>query len=396
MHCYFPLEEYEERWTRAEREMARRGFSGAVIWGKTAASFARAGDVLYLVNYFSGKVGQPFDVSEYRARDYCAVVLRPGQMPELFADDPGFHRNHIPTDRIHYSPDTVTAVAHSLGTRPIPGRVAFVGSDFFAVKYWNEFTSGTTDIDWEICDDLILDLRRRKSPRELECCREAGAIAAVAMDRLMTALVAGKTEREAAAAAAEQIICSGGVVERIDCAFGDKIGLTCREPLTGYSASAPKPGDMVKGWLIGPMFQGYYMDPGRTAVAGGKPDPDQRCLIEGCAGIVAKMAESTRAGVTYKVVADVGDRLVNAFGGSADPMAGKHPFFGHPNGLYFEGPPYISNVVDHMDACFHAGDVIGLEAFLNLERVGAAGFEQNYIVQEEGVELITPARELWH
>ncbi len=396
MRSYFPLEEYQERWARAEKEMIRRGFSGAVIWGKTAASFARAGDVLYLVNYFSSKVGQPFDVSNHRARDYCAVVLRPGQVPEVFADVPGFHRDHIPTDRIQYFPDTVTAVARSLGNNPIRGKVAFVGSDFFAIKYWDAFMSATAEIDWEICDELILDLRRRKSLREQECCREAGSIAAAAMERLMASLVAGKTERDAASEAAREIICGGGVVERIDCTFGDKIGLTCREPLTGHGASAPEQGDMVKGWLIGPMFQGYYMDPGRTAVAGGNPDPDQRRLIEGCAGIVTKMAETTRAGVTFKAVADIGDRLVREFGGSADPMAGKHPFFGHPNGLYFEGPPYISNVVDHMDARFHVGDVIGLEAFLNLEGVGAAGFEQNYIVHEEGVELITPAPDFFH
>ncbi|MDE2912985.1 MAG: M24 family metallopeptidase [Paracoccaceae bacterium] len=376
--------------------MKRRSFAGAVIWGKTAASSGRAGDVLYLVNYFSGKVGQPFDVSDHRARDYCAVVLDPGQLPEVFADDPGFHRSHIPTDRIRYSPDTVAAVARNLRAEPVPGSVAFVGSDFFAVKYWDAFMAGTTEIEWEICDDLILDLRRRKSSRELECCREAGAIAAAAMDRLMTSLVAGKTEREAAAGAANEIICRGGVVERINCTFGDKVGATSREPLTGYSASAPEPGDMVKGWLIGPMFQGYDMDPGRTAVAGGRPDPDQRRLIETCAEIVMKMAEKTRAGVSFKAVADVGDRLVTAFGGSADPMAAKHPFFGHPNGLYFEGPPYISNVVDNMGARFQAGDVIGLEAFLTLERVGSAGFEQNYIVHEDGVELITPSPEFLH
>lgn len=396
MNGYFPLEEYEERWTRLNREIDLRGYSGAVVWGKNASSFDRAGDVLYLVNCFSSKVGQPYDVSGHRARDYCAVVFRPGEMPEVFAHDPGFHRDQIPTDRIQYCPDTVTAVAQSLEARPISGKVAFVGSDFFAVKYWDGFKKKTASIDWEICDDLVLEVRRRKSPRELDCCREAGDIAAVAIDRLMSALVAGKTEREAAAAAAVEIIERGGVVERIDCTFGDRIEFTCREPLSGYSAASPEPGDMVKGWLIGPMFQGYYMDPGRTAVSGGRPDRSQRRLIETCAEIVGTMARNARAGVSYKSIADIGDRLSKEFGGDVDPMAGKHPFYGHPNGLYFEGPPYVSNIVDHMDAHLHAGDVIGLEAFLNLDGVGSAGFEQNYIVSEDGVELITPAPEFWH
>ena len=396
MDGYFPVEEYEDRWMRAERELARRGFEGAVVWGKTAGSFDRAGDVLYLVNYFSGKVGQPFDTSEHRARDYCAVVLRPGELPEIFADDPGFHRDHIPTDRIRHYSDTVSAVAKSLERRPISGKVAFVGSDFFAIKYWDEFLSRTAATNWETCDDLIRIIRRRKSPRELECCREAGEIAAIAMRTLMDALVAGKTESEAAARAARDIISRGGIVERIACTFGEKIAYSCRDPLTGYSMAAPTAGDMVKGWLIGPMFQGYYMDPGRTAVAGGNPDRDQRHLIESCVAIVNEIACYIREGTSFKSAADLGDRLVKKFGGDTDPLAAKHPFYGHPNGLYFEGPPYISNVVDHMDEKFHASDVIGLEAFLNLEGVGAAGFEQNYIVHANNLELITPAPDFWH
>ena len=396
MDGYFPVGEYEDRWRRAERELARRGFEGAVVWGKTAGSFDRAGDVLYLVNYFSSKVGQPFDASKHRARDYCAVVLRPGELPEVFADDPGFHRDHIPTDRIRHYSDTVSAVARSLEHRPIPGKVAFVGSDFFAIKYWGEFMSRTAATNWEICDDLIRNIRRRKSPQELECCREAGAIASVAMQTLMTALVAGKTESEAAANAARDIISRGGIVERIACTFGDRIAFACREPLTGYSMMAPNVGDMVKGWLIGPMFQGYYMDPGRTAVAGGKPDREQRHLIESCAAIVDEIACSVREGTSFKSAADLGDRLVKEFGGDADPLAGKHPFYGHPNGLYFEGPPYVSNVIDHMGEQFQASDVIGLEAFLNLDGVGAAGFEQNYIVHANRLELITPAPDFWH
>lgn len=396
MTGYFPVEEYEDRWVRVEKEMARRGFDAAVVWGKTAASFDRAGDVLFLVNYFSSKVGQPFDTSEHRARDYCAVILRPGQTPELFVDDPGYLNEQIPTDRIQYHPDTVSAVAGSLNQRPVPGKVAFVGSDFFAVKYWNALLSQTVDTNWQFCDDLVLTVRRRKSTRELECCRQAGAIAACAMNELMTALVSGKAESEAAALAAREIICRGGVVERIACTFGDLIGYSCRDPKTGYSLLAPERGDMVKGWLIGPMFQGYYMDPGRTAVAGAKPTADQRHLIESCAGIVGTIAASIRAGITYKQAADLGDRLVGEFGGDDDPLAGKHPFYGHPNGLYFEGPPYISNVVDHQGEHFHPGDVIGVEAFLNLKGVGAAGFEQNYIVHPSGVELITPAPDYWH
>ena len=88
--------------------------------------------------------------------------------------------------------------------------------------------------------------------------------------------------------------------------------------------------------------------------------------------------------------------MVADFGPDADPAAEKFPFFGHPHGLYFEGPPYISTVLEHQNAKFEAGMLIGLEAFLARDGVGNVGFEQNYLVNEDGLELITTTPMLWH
>ena len=39
--------------------------------------------------------------------------------------------------------------------------------------------------------------------------------------------------------------------------------------------------------------------------------------------------------------------------------------------------------------------VFGIEAFLGQEGVGAAGFEQNILVADGRVELLTPAPMIW-
>jgi len=74
----FSRAEYEARWARVKAEMVRRGLGVAVVWGKTASSFDRAGDVLYLTHYFSTKVGQGFDAAPFSAgpfaRSYCVRV----------------------------------------------------------------------------------------------------------------------------------------------------------------------------------------------------------------------------------------------------------------------------------------------------------------------------------
>ena len=49
---YFSLDEYRRRWAAVEAEMARRGYQVALVWGKSAFTYERSMDVLYLTNFF--------------------------------------------------------------------------------------------------------------------------------------------------------------------------------------------------------------------------------------------------------------------------------------------------------------------------------------------------------
>ena len=396
MTSYFPKDEYELRWRRVHDEMQRRGIETAVVWGKTAATFDRAGDILYLANFFAGTVGHAFDTTTHRARAFSAVVLKIGETPELHADDPELRPDRVATDRYAVHADPVRGVADSLREREIKGRVAFCGSDFFPQKYWERFEALTPFIDWVMADDLVRTVRRVKTPRELDCFREGAEIVNPALERLMGALISGKSEAEAAAGAIYEIARRGGNYHKISCTHGDTIDVTCRDSLTGYSLDAPNPGDLVRAFIIGPIFQGYYFDPGRTAVAGARPDRAQRELIEGCAEIVDRIGAAIRPAVAFKEVATIGDELVRAFGSDGGGLGARYPFYGHPNGLYFEAPPYISNTFDHLDARFEEGMVLGVEAFVGCKGVGSAGFEQNVIVGADGLELLTTTPMLFH
>lgn len=392
----FPRSEYEARWRRAEAEMRRRGLQATVVWGRTASTFDRAGDVLWLTQYFSTKVGQGFDAGPFGARAYCAVILRPGAVPHLVADDPDVRADVVATDRFEAAADPVARTAAVLAELGVSGEVGFVGTDFFPMKYWAQLQAATPGIAWRPEDDLIRSLRLIKSPAECAVIREAGAVASRAMTGMMEALIAGRTERAAAAQAAHDIVAGGGVVDKIQISHGATIGFTCGDPLSGCRDVAPAPGDMVRAFLIGPFRHGYYLDPGRTAVSGTRPTAAQAELLEATAGIVEAIAAAIRPGLSYLDAARIGDRMVAAFGPDADPAAAKFPFFGHPHGLYFEGPPYISSVLPHGDAVFAEGMLVGVEAFLARDGVGNAGFEQNYLVTPNGAELLTTTPMLWH
>jgi Xaa-Pro dipeptidase len=392
----FPLSEYERRWRAAGQALDAQGLHAAVVWGRTASSFDRAGDVIWLTNYFSTKAGQGYDAPPHNARAYCAVILRAGQTPELIADDPDIRSDTVAVDNFRSAADPVAAVVQSLKQAGDNGRIGFVGTDFFPMKYWQELVAATPDLVWQPCDRLVRDIRLVKSPAELDIIREGGRIASSAMSSMMDALVAGKPETEAAARAAYEVVNGGGVVDKIQISQGESIGYTCGDPMAGYRAQAGKAGDLVRAFLIGPMFQGYYFDPGRTAVVGGKANADQANLIDACIGIVEALEHFVKPGISFLDAGKLGDQLVAEFGPDEDPAAEKFPFFGHVQGLYFESPPYISATLDHGGQIFEEGMMIGLEAFLARKGVGNAGFEQNYIVVNDGVELLTTTPLRWH
>lgn len=389
---YFPVEEYEGRWNRVHEEMRRRGLSVAVVWGRSGGTCDRAGDVLYLTNYYGNNSGQGYDNPFTHCRAVSAVILRAGQEPELLIDDSWPRMDLIATSRVTWSRNPTNAVAEAL--RGTTGRVGLCGSDFFPMKYWNELKEATPGIEWTSVDDLVLTPRKTKSLRELNAVRESGAIASKACSVMIEALIAGRSEAEAAGEAAREVVRHGGAVHMIPCSHGEMIEYFVSNPLPGFSKKQPRPGDLARAFVYGPMFEGYYSDPGRTIVVGGKATAEQRELLESGAALCGKLLDAVRPGMPVADLARLGDKLVADLGWDKDQAAEKFPIYGHGLGLFFE-KPYISTVMGDPDDVFLENMVIGIETFVARKGLGSAGFEQNAIITKGGIELITTTPMLW-
>lgn len=391
---FFPNEEYEERWQKVEQEMKRRGYEVAVVFGRSGGTNDRAGDVLYLTNFFSTASGQGYDSQLFHGRSFNSVLLRVGEKPELHADEPGLRQELIATDRIKSSNSPFEAIAKALKEKNVSGPVAMVGSDVVPLKYWKILQETAPDIDWRAEDDIVLSVRRIKSPREQDALRIAGETATRALNRMMEALIAGRSEAEAASAAAKEVVRGGGAIHMLATGHGELIDYFVRNPITGYSFDSPKPGDLVRGWVYGPLFEGYYLDPGRTAVCGGKPTPEQKEMVETGARIVTDIMEQIRPGAKVMEVALKGRALCQQAGALSNQMAEKWPHFGHGIGLFFE-KPYIGPDMCTEQDTFEQGMALGVEAFYGRSGLGCAGFEQNVLVTKDGIELLTKSPMIW-
>ncbi len=385
--------EYERRWTAVHEEMRAKGYAAALVIGRGGGTYDRCGDVLYLANAYSPASGQEIDNPLNTARSFQAVILEEGREPRLVADDPEPRLDLVATPHVSGHSDPMTAAGRALaGMRP-GGPVALVGADVLPVKYWRLVEEAAGPLEWVEDDTLVQRVRRLKSPPEMERFREAGEIADRSLDILMKGLVGGRSEAQAVAAAVAELRRSGAVCQMIPVAHGPHIGRWASDPFSGAGMAVPRTGDLVRGWLDSIIYQGYWLDPGRTAVAGGRPTADQRSLIEACVAIVEAVIAAIRPGAKVHDVARLGDRLSARFHGGSQ-MAAQWPLYGHGTGLYWEHP-YIGTAMSDPEDRFEAGMVLGVEAFLDLDGVGTAAFEDNLIVHEDGNEILTRSPKFW-
>ena len=390
----FPLEEYENRWERAHAEMGRKGYDCAVVFGKTSGVYERAGDMLFLTNFFSTHSGQEPDTNLWNARSFSAVVLQPGEIPELITDETEARYDQIATDRFSGLYDPIGGLADRLRERKIEGRVALVGTDFFPMKYWLQLRAKTPQIDWIPEDDLIRNVRLIKSKRELSLYREAGSFVSKAHTALMEALIHGKSESEAAGAAGKILLENACNWHRIAISHGAVSKYLESDPIQGFSTKTPAKGDIVHGFIYGPIYKGYWLDPGRTAVSGNKPTPAQKHLVETLVDVMQKLMAAIKPGVKVIDVAHLGDKLSEQSGYQSEVLKTSWPYYGHSVGCMWEAP-YIESRICNEDDLFEEGMVHSVEAFYESEEAGTATFETNFIITGSGVEEITTTPHLF-
>jgi Xaa-Pro dipeptidase len=406
---FFPREEYEARWRKVAAAMQDRGYENVLVWQRSAGTYDRLGDVYWLTNFRTNGSGQD---PVYPGGDlagsawtfgapwtFSAVLLRRGHEPELHLGLPATFVDpslYICGKLVHHEPNLIQGLARYFREQGIEGQVIVVGDDILPGMYDRLLRQETPQIEWVADHTFLLGPQLIKSARELEALRIAGDIATRAMTATMEALIDGESGAEAAARAAATIVRAGGGYHRIDVTHGAEAerGLLTTD-LYGYSNTAPRPDDLVRAWIYGPLFEGYWLDPGRTAVCGRRPSPGQKALIEGTAELVNTVIGAIRPGKTPRQLGMLGRELARKLGHrDDDPL--DFPVLGHGLGTNFipyiiplgQGEPDPSGARRY-DEPLQSGMALGIEAFLTHAGVGTAGFEQNLIVTSDGTELLT-------
>lgn len=395
-HMYFPMEEYEARWKKLHDQMRKKGYEIALVWGKTAGTFERSMETLYLTNFTSTHSGQEPDSPIWNARSFCCAIVEVGKAPELHTDEADPQMDRLPVDNYHAHLDPIQGVADALKKRKPKGKVAFVGSDILPIKYGEQFKKLTAGIECVYEDDLVRDIRMIKSPRELDMFREGGRMVSAGLTKLIEAMIMGKSEREAAAAGGAEILRRGGYWHRIAISHGSKVNYPEGDPLYGFSDATPKPGDLGHAFIYGPIWQGYWLDPGRTFATGKKPTPEARKLVEDCVSVMEAIESKVRPGAKHRDVVRHARSIHDKVKSEESFYDTSWPYYGHSNGCLWE-KPFLFTDPDKIPADwqFHEGMVASSEVFLTRAGAGTASYETNWIVTKTGIEKVTDLPMIW-
>jgi len=403
----YTREEYEARWDKVHEEMKRLGFDAAVIWQRSGGGYDRAGNVLWLTDYAAQASGQEPSFGWTFGSSFAAVLMRLGHEPELHTVEPleTMPDGLFACGQQFTHENLAVGVAKRAQEMGLTDRICYVGDDTIPADAYRMMLAAAPEINWTPCDYLLNRPQLIKSPAELDAYREAGEVASAALTALMEALIAGEPENEAAARAAGIIVRAGGGFHRVSMNHGTQArSRMWSDPFYGFSKTAPEKGDLVRGWVYGPIQHGFWIDPGQTAVCGNKPTQAQKDVIEGCALVVDELRKICKPGITAREIGHEGDKLARKVGFFDCPQGlAQWPIYGHGTGTFWQYPvPVFERAADAMDpetqlvdTPYQPGMVVSTEFFLSNPEGDSAAFEQNFIITETGHELMTTTPMLW-
>jgi len=387
-----PRSEYAERRARAAAAARDQDLRGLIVWSRGGATYDNFGDVLYLTNHYGPFPWINDKQPLWSGRGQSAVVITADGEARLCVDIPDWRDDLVAIDSVHSDRNLyrgVAEVTRQLGLAE--GEVGMVGLEAMPASAYRYLVAELPRAVFRDVDDLVMKLRMRKSPAELEMLKYSAVIGAEITTILMERAVEGATDGHGAAAAMAYGALIPGVAQwDIPYASGPCSGHFQWPRLPQHDASRPyQAGDLVHPDNYG-YVNGYIFDIVRTRVAGDRPAAWQQEIIDGAAGCVRAVISHLKPGVTAGELFDAGKAylLDNGF---TDEVAfnSSFPCFGHQDGHAFDDPWLARNTPDE-SVVVTDSTVWSVE--IQVGRNGhAAGFEDMVLIDADGTSTILTA-----
>jgi Xaa-Pro aminopeptidase len=375
MHGQTDAAEHDENLYPAARLDAAR--EAATRAGLDALLICPGADLRYLTGY----AALPLE------RLTC-LVLSAEREPFLVVptlEEPAAHASPAGALGIEIAAWDETEDPYALVAARLSDRIGSVGIDN---HMWAEkvmaFRAALPGARQELAGGVLSELRIRKSPREAEALRQAGAAIDRVHARMSEWLRPGRTEREVARDIAEAIVAEGHV--RADFVIVGS-GPNGASPHHEVSDRVIEAGDPVVVDIGGTTRDGYCSDSTRTYAAGEPPEEFRR-LYEVLLTAQRAQTEAVRPGITAERLDAVGREII-ANGGYGKNFVHRT---GHGIGLEGHEEPYI---VAGNERPLEPGMAFSIEPGIYLPGRFGARIEDIVLCTEDGGERLNlTSREL--
>jgi Xaa-Pro aminopeptidase len=239
-----------------------------------------------------------------------------------------------------------------------------------------ECRTASNDTQWKDVEEALLQLRRRKDADELRMLARANEANRAMYEYARQAIEPGLTELE--------------LFSQLQTVATRTLG----EPLTYFgqdfqvnSMGGPprnRPAEGGELWILdlGVGFRGYRSDNCRAFAVGGKADEQQLAAHQAISEVFAHVTSTVKPGTSCKTLYEE----VQQHLGAHEPWSFPH-HLGHGVGLSPHETPRLN---PNWDDTFQEGDFFTVEPGLYHEQLRyGIRLEQNYLVSQTGVELLT-------
>lgn len=385
-------DEYRARQRALAAKLAAAGLDGALIIARGGSTYDRFANVLYLTGHYQHYSYLPEFPPTFSGRAHTAVLLRADGANILCICVPEIDERRITADRIACGDVFADTLAQALADLGLAGaRLGLIGADVMPLQLWRALAERAPGVHWQEADDLLLSLRRIKSPAEQALIRDAAATNRRAVTAFLDALRPGTTESEAVAEAARIVTAEGAGIYYAAASSGPATGLWMSAPLPGYSPRRLQDGDLIR-LDLGIVKHGYLSDFGRAAVVG-RARPEQMRLIEVLHRALDAAISAAKPGGTVGDIIAAGDRALAAAGVAmgeatrAGQIVAAYPVhWGHCLGLGWERPYLVEAEAAQP---LEPGMYLAIERALTLDGVGTVAAEQNLLLADSSVEILT-------
>ena len=397
-----PRTEFAERREALRDRIAERGLDGVLVVSRGANGADWGADIVYLTNHYSPFPQIPDRPPAWSGRGLAGLVMPAAEDGTLVVEIPDWRDDLVTIDDVRVSLDLWAGLGAALGDRGLgSARVGLIGRESFPHIAATRITEMHPDIELVWADDLIEDMRVRKSDAEIALMREATRVGCDMVTAFMEAAVPGATEADCVIAAFSAGVRQGAFPLDIPVTSGANVDHFQWDRMPSWDHSRRlEPGDMIHPDMYGTV-SGYFYDLVRTTVAGREASEAQREVLEGAVGVVEHIIDGMAPGASCEELfgrgaAWLGDHGFDVPGAETSEsvafLGQSFPSFGHSIGLAWEHPWLMPAETVTLEPRM----VFAVEAEVGRPGAGTGAFEHDVLITNDGVEVLTKqAKNVW-